>query len=258
MLLPPTKRNSGHLATYGVKVLDAVTCLLVAAERGLVLFSIKLGLGIVGGLDGRLALELVDVVDVVRDGLELRGGVLDVVGDFRCVNHCDCDVIVVMMEKSDSQLSLLISSMPVVRTTSVKLRISGNASVVDVFLFSLLIARPQFSHSQEFFSTFLGSRTVDAHEISNLCCEFSTPTPIRRRCSNGENRPISASAWQVQASACGARGLQIPHITNVRRRSAACVNNMVVCLKIAPWRWRRQRSSVMLVWRNWGVDPDSP
>ena len=72
-------------STHGVKVLDPVAGLLIPPEVVLVLLRVELGLVVVPAL--LLQLENVDVVDMVGDDVELRRGLLDVFGDFRCVNH---------------------------------------------------------------------------------------------------------------------------------------------------------------------------
>lgn len=77
--------------TYSVEVLDAVACLLVLAEAGLVLLGVKLGLG--GKVDLLVALEDVDSVNLVRNNVQLGSGGLDVVGDLGSVNHCGKRVV---------------------------------------------------------------------------------------------------------------------------------------------------------------------
>jgi hypothetical protein len=72
--------------THGVKVLDAVARVLVLPERRLVLLGVKLRLGSVRV--ALLELEDVDLVDLVRHGVELGRHVLDVLGDLGGDNHC--------------------------------------------------------------------------------------------------------------------------------------------------------------------------
>lgn len=85
--------------TYRIEVLDSVTSILVLPKSGLVLFLVKLAREVVFDLglsllDSILLLELqdVDLVDLVRDFIELGSLVLDVVVDLGSV-HFGCESV---------------------------------------------------------------------------------------------------------------------------------------------------------------------
>lgn len=85
--------------TYGIEVLDSVTSIFVLPESGLVLLLVKLAREVVFDLglsllDSILLLELqdVDLVDLVRDFIELGSLVLDVVVDLGSV-HFGCESV---------------------------------------------------------------------------------------------------------------------------------------------------------------------
>lgn len=90
--------------TYSVEVLDTVASFLVLPESSLVLLLVKLAREVVidlslSLLDSVLLLELqdIDLVDFVRNLVELNSLVLDVVVDFGSV-HFGCRCVMLLWE----------------------------------------------------------------------------------------------------------------------------------------------------------------
>lgn len=80
-------KSLGESATHSVKVLDSVASRFVLPKVVLVLVGIKLGSVIVARL--LLELENIDIVDIVRDDVELGARVLHLFGDFGSGDHCE-------------------------------------------------------------------------------------------------------------------------------------------------------------------------